>query len=499
MALFQKLIPRTRGARIMTAILIGYGLLFFWLACRKFEACTADTNDISQFDCAYYMTLRGKFLWLYSMCTSYFEPHAEPLMLFVLPVYYLVQSPKTLLFIQTLCITVAGIPMYLLGRKLLEHEAGGILMATAFLFFPSIVGQNINQFTTVTLPLPFLLFAFYFFQEQRFLPFAVCLGLACLGKENVAVTALVFAPYALWKRRSWKWAVASAAIPVGALGLSLGLIRPHFSQGRKYVALQYYPEFGNSLGEFVKTILTRPDKVFAAMFTMPNGMYLLLLLMGVGFFLPFLAPEVVFALPELFLNLISSNSGMRVVVWLYNVYVGAFLVIAAMYAIARVDRLLRPRLGVAKYGPVLAGCVAVLCVSNWWQWFRPQEYILPPHYTTQQEAFKLVPPDDSLLVGPGQIVGHVAHRAVLISAHMHELEMAKGKTERFFLPNWVLFDMNYRVPQPGWYVPRELFMAYATNSNYEVIFNRDNVFVLRRREPFPPSQVPLVRWAEVAP
>ena len=170
--------------------------------------------------------------------------------------------------------------------------------------------------------------------------------------------------------------------------------------------------------------------------------------------------------------------------------------IAALYAIPKVNRFLRPHLGVANYGPVLAGCLLVLSASNWWQWFRPQEYNLPPQFAAQQQAFKMVPPDDTLLVGPGQLLGHVSHREILMPVHMHAEEIAKGRTERCFLANWVLFDMNYRIPQQGWFVPRELFMAYATNSNYEAVFSQDNVFIFHRRIPFPLAQMPHNMWDE---
>jgi uncharacterized membrane protein len=494
-------LPRSRGARVFTAILVGYALLFTWLACREFDACTIDTNNTSAFDCAYYMTLRGEFFWSYSSYASYFEAHAEPLMLLFVPVYYLVPGAKTLLFLETLCITVASIPVYLLGRKILRDEASGILMGIAFLFFPSVVAHNVMQFSSTAFPLPFLMFAFYFFQEEKFVPFLITAGLASLGKEMAPLTLIMFAPYALWKRRSWKWVAAPLAIPIAALSLSLGVIRPHFARSAQtqveYPSLAYFSGFGNTPGEFIKTILSRPDKVFAALFTGPNAVYLLLLLTALGFVLPFFVAEVVFAFPELFFNLISNSDGLKTVVWCYNVNTGMFLVVATMYTLARVDRFLQSRLGIAKYGPVLAGCVALMCVSNWWQWFSPRNYVFPPQHEAQQAAFKLVPADDSLLVGPGQIVGHVCHRKVLASTF--NFQLSRAKPEQMFLYNWVLFDMNYRVPQPGWSVPKEMFMPFVDNPQYELVFPRenvfarDNVFLFRRRQPFPPEQVPPIR------
>ena len=368
-------------------------------------------------------------------------------------------------------------------------------MATTFLFFPSLVSQNVDQINDAIFPLPFLMFAFYFFQEEKFIPFLITAGLASLGKEMAPLTLIMFAPYAFWRKRSWKWIVASLTVPIVSLSLALGVVRPHFAKtsqiGGWYPGLAYFPGFGNSLREFVKTILFHPLKVLSAIWTAQNAIYLLLLLTAVGFVLPFLVPEVLFAFPEMFFNLLSSMDAFKTVIWCYNVHTGAFLVVAAMYALARIDPWLQRRLGVAKYGPVLAGCVALLCVANWWQWFAPQNYILPPQYEAQQAAFKLVPPDDSLLVGPGQIVGHVSHRKVLGSTEF--LQISHSKPEQLLLYNWVLFDMNYRTPQLGWFVPKEMLMPFINNPKYEVVFAHDNIFLFHRRESFPPEQVPQIR------
>ena len=486
-------LPQSRGARLFTGILIVYALLFTWLAWREYDACTIDTNNTSAFDCAYYNTLKGSLFWSYCSNGSYYEAHAELLMLLFVPIYYLAPSAHTLLLLESLCITIASIPVFLLGRKVLRHDSGGILMALAFLFFPPVVAHHLNQFSTTAFPLPFLMFAFYFFEEEPFGPFLIMTSLAALGKEMAPLTLFMFVPYGLYKRRSWHWIVSAALIPAAALGLSLGVIRPRFARhgGESYPGLSYFPGMGNNLGEFARTILFRPDKVAAALWTARNGLYLALLLAGVGGILPFLVPQVLFALPELGMNLLSASDGLKTVVWCYNVNTGMFLAVATMYALARIDRWLQPRLGTARYGPVLAGAIALLCLSNWWQWFSPRNFVYQPQHEAQQAVFDMVPPDDSLLVGPGQIVGHVCHRKVLASTYL--IEQCHISKEQLLMYNWALFDMNYRYPQPGWYVPKEIIMPFVNNPLYECVFARDNIFLFHRREPFPPEKVPPIR------
>ncbi len=478
----------------MACVLVGYILLLFWLAIRRFEACATQSGDTTVMECAFYNTLRGNFFWAFSTNSSYFEAHAEPLLVLYLPLYALAPSPQMLIFLQTVCIAVSSVPVFLLARKLFRNDAGAICMAVAMLFFPSIVALAIGQVHTVTFALPFLVYAYSFIHEERFWPYVVMLALVSLGKETFPMTAAMFAPYALWQRRRWRWVVTSFVIPVGLLLFNLGVVRPHFARGQEYFALQYFPGMGDSLGGFVQTILTRPDIVAERLFTVRNAIYLAMLLGGVAYFLPFLSKEVIFVLPELFLNLLSSNDGMKVVVYLYNCEVGAFLVIASLFTIARLQQRFQNGPGTGRYGAVMAACVAILCLSNWWQWFNPAEYRYDPVHETRQRAFKLIPPDDSLVAGPGQVLAHLAHRKLLACSKMIAMF-----PDQMFNYNWVFYDMNHQRPILGEYVPRDQLMAFGTNANYQVIFAENNIFVLRRKERIPPERVTPIRYTSDEP
>ena len=472
----------------MLGVVAGYLALFMWLAMRRYEACLTQSGDTTLFECAFYNTLKGNLFWAFATASSYLEAHPEPLLFLYIPLYALAPSPEMSIFLQTLCIAVSAVPVFLVGRKLLRNDAGAICMAVAFLFFPSIVALSVGQVHTISFGLPFLMFSFYFFYEEKFWPYVITLALVSLGKESFPLTAAMFAPYALWQRRRWHWVAISLVVPIGLLLFDLMIVRPYFAHGQSYPALQYFPGMGDSLGGFAKTLLTRPDLVAQRLFTARNALYLVMLLGSVAFFLPFLSKEAIFLVPELFLNLLSSNDGMKVVIYLYNCEVGAFLVVASLFTIVKLERRLRATLGNGQYGVVLAGCAAILCLSNWWQWFNPSDYQYDALYKTRQRAFRLIPPDDSLVAGPGQVLAHLAHRKLLV-----DQKMVAMFPDQMFNYNWVFYDMNYQRPILGEYVPREQLMAYGTNTDYQVVFAENNIFVLRRKVPIPPNQVTPIR------
>mgnify|MGYP003353679420 CR=1 FL=1 len=135
----------SRGSRVIALVLAAYACVFFWLPVRRYEACRTQSGDTLILDCAYYSTLKGELFWNFGFNNSYFEAHTEPLLFLFVPIYFLFPSVKTLVAIQVICIVTASIPVYLLGKELLKHEAGGIFMALAFLFFPTIVSQHAGR------------------------------------------------------------------------------------------------------------------------------------------------------------------------------------------------------------------------------------------------------------------------------------------------------------------------------------------------------------------
>jgi len=476
----------------VAGILAAYIVVFYWLACRKLDVCTSQSGDIATVNWMYYTSLHGKLFWHLDTQGPAFEMHQEPLIALYWPIYALVPGPKTLLFVQTLSIAAAGFAAFLISRRVLADTTAATFGMLAFLFYPSIVSQNVNQLHTSVLPLPFLVFAFYFFQIERFWPFVACALLACLGKENTALTVAMFLPYATIQRRQRKWVLAPGALALVSLLLSFKVIQPFFAQGRSYIALENLSPFGNSLGEVARNMLAHPGKVLGMVVNGKIFEYLILLLQPLGFLLPLFSPAMVFVLPDWFTNVISTNDGMRVLAWHYNVNVGAFLVVAAICSLPRWEKMWPSVFGSSRARTVVAACLFIFSLANWGQWFNRREYAALPWHNARVRALDLIPEADSVIAGPGQIVGHVSQRDVFTTP-----ERVWGTPEEMFKFNWILFDMNYTLMMPGaprdMAVPRETLEAFGTNQLYELVFRENNVFVFKRRQPIPPSDIVLKR------
>jgi uncharacterized membrane protein len=465
-------LPSSTAGRTLAGILLGYVLLFFWLACRKFEYSTGEMGDVAAVNHVFWSSLHGKFFWHFGIDRSYFAMHQEILLFFFWPLYALLPDPRTLFFVQTVCIAASAVPMFFIARRVLKDEWSAVACAVALIMFPSIVSQNVNQLHTSQWVLPLLLACFYFYHVENYRWFLVFAVLAALGKENTPLTLLMFVPYAIWHRRPKKWWLSTLGISVASLILSFKIIGPYFQRGWEYEALGYLSNLGKTWPEVFASLLS--PKLFDALFQPANGPYLLQLLQPALWVLPFFAPEVLFALPDLGVNLVAGNTGMKVPVWHYNVYTGGFLVLAGVFAIPRVERWLARRVTGVRLLPVVPVLLAVFAVSHWPFWFSSRHYQPTPWYDAQKRARDLIPPDAPVLVGPQLMVGHFSNR-LKFTTH----DRLNDDPVKMFEYDWAYFDGNY----PGYYPPlkRETVLAFANNPDYELVFNEKNVFVFRRR------------------
>jgi uncharacterized membrane protein len=468
-----KWIPRTKVAHILALVVIAYILVFWWLACRKFEYATGEMGDIAAVNHLFWSSLHGKFFWHFGIDRSYFAMHQEWLIFLIWPLYALVPDTRTLLFVQTFCIAISSVPMFLIARRVLEDDWSAVACAVALIMFPSIVSQNVNQLHTSQWVLPLLLTCFYFYLMENYRWFLVFCVLAALGKENTPLTLLMFVPYAVWHRRPKKWWIGPSVVSVLSLILSFKVVGPYFQRGWEYEALGYLSNLGKTWPEVFASLLS--PKLFDALFQPANGPYLIQLLQPILWVLPFFAPEVLFAMPDLGTNLIASNTGMKVAVWHYNVYTGGFLVLAAVFAIPRMERLLARKVKGIRLVPVVPLLLAVFAIAHWPFWFSPSQYGPLPQYGAQLRARALIPPDASVLVAPHRMSAHFSNR-LKFNTNTH----LNNDPQRMWRFDWAFIDMNYASMLPP--IPKETLFAFANNPDYELVFREENVFVFRRRQ-----------------
>jgi uncharacterized membrane protein len=472
-----------KALRFLLIFLGLYALVFFALAARKYNVMNSIEGDMAAIVNSFWNTVHGRFFYCVYIGMSHFGVHVTPAILVALPLYWAIPSGYMLLFVQSLTVASAGLPFFLLARTVLRDQRSASLMTVAFLFYPTVVTNHVNQIHWEYWALPYIVAAVYFLHEQRFWPFAAFALLAMTGQESLPLTVGMFGIYAAIRRRNPKWIVTPIVLALIYGVFVFKIVIPHFAGNRGYVVAHYFGELGNTPAELIKTCLTQPGRIIAQMWHVDRAVYLVQMLQPLLWLTPVLCWEFILAAPSLGISLLVNEPAFRVIPWHYNPTSGALLCVAAIYGVRRLATLGEQRWRWLPSQSGIAFAICVLSISSWPLWLNLEDYFSHAYTTTLKAAAAKIPPEKSVLT-PVTMMAHFADRPVAMPLMQFDPNHPMSDLwprEKMYQLDYIILDGNERrFPQE--IVTRDLAMSFYTNSNYELILNENNVFVFRRRE-----------------
>ena len=305
---------------------------------RAFETGRFDVGNLVQ---AVWSTADGRILEitdLYGNQISRLGAHFDPIVALLAPLWWLWPSPEMLLVVQALAVAAGAPAVFLLARKHLGSEWAGLGFALVYLLYPPTQWLVVDDFHPVALATPLLLWAIWFLDEDRLVPFGFCGGAACLTKEQIGLTvAMLGVWYAVRHGRRMAGVVIAAAGTAVAI-VATTVIVPHFAPGEGSPFEGRYQAVGGSPGGMVRTIFTHPGRVLDALTEHRDLAYLWHLLAPLGG-LPLLSPILAAsAVPELAINLLSDTRTQTSIHFHYTAGAIPGLVTASVLGVAWIGR-----------------------------------------------------------------------------------------------------------------------------------------------------------------
>ncbi|MDE1865508.1 MAG: DUF2079 domain-containing protein [Candidatus Micrarchaeota archaeon] len=186
--------PAGKNDRIflIVAIALVAASMAYWFAFSINEYYTFHTYiDLAHFsyDMYYHVTYPSVVHGLQYLS---FGQHLAPDQLLVLPVFYLYQSGLTLLLIQAAVLSLTGLLVFFVARKLVGSGPVALLLCIAYLVSPGMHGMLFYDYHAEFIIIPVVLLTFYSIMEGRRLLFLVSL-LLLLG----SIEAAAFVAFAL--------------------------------------------------------------------------------------------------------------------------------------------------------------------------------------------------------------------------------------------------------------------------------------------------------------
>ncbi len=468
---FQR--PTSRGL-LWTAI-GAYAAGFSALSILRHRAFSTGRFDLGNMVQAVWSTAHGHPLQITGLRgdqISRLGAHFDPILAAFAPLWLAWPSPDMLLVAQAVAVALGALPVFWLARKHLGSDGVALGFALAYLIYPPTQWLTLNEFHPVALACPLLLYAIWFLDEGRLLPFAACAIVAATTKEEIAlVVAGLGIWYALAHGRRWTGAAVAAAGVAAAL-IAIEVVIPHFNRAGTSSFFTRYSEVGSTPGGIVHTALTDPWKIVTTAVTGRGLGYLAQLVLPLALLVVLAPLALIAAVPELAVNLLSAATTQTSIRFHYTAGLIPVLIAAAVFGAKR----LPPRIPVATIVVVTAlAANYLLGPVPLWRYFPGGEQHqaraadVSEHDRTAARALRLIPPH-AVVSATNSLGAHLsARRRVLSFPYLQDAQ-------------WVAVDET----APGYAdrlapLPTAVQLSWLRrNPEWRLVFERDGILIFHR-------------------
>lgn len=323
---------RTIGLVGLFAIVGVYCVILLRYFFTLHDALSTNAEDMGIMDQVLWNSAHGHF-WHQTICNpisdsnclgdaSRWAIHVEPLMIALVPLYWFVPGPHTLMCVQVIGVAVGALPAYWLGSRRLGSVWYGWLAAAGYLTMPILRAAVLDDFHMVTLAAPALMFALYYLYARNNRGLLIACILAMGTKEQVPVDVFMIGLALLAFQGRWRWGAGFMLLSTTWALVAQRIIHIASPLGISPTADRYDGVSG-TLGQ-IPLLPHEPDKLH----------YLWQLLSNSGG-LGILAPWVLLlAAPSALINALSDDFNQYSGLFQYNADIAPFLLLAGIEGFA---------------------------------------------------------------------------------------------------------------------------------------------------------------------
>lgn len=421
--------------------------------------------------------------------------HYDPILILLSPTMLLHRGAETLIVLQGVWVASAAIPVYLLAARTTGRLLG-VVFALVFLAHPALHGPSTFDFHSMSLSIPFVVWAVFFLERGSLKAYAVSIALLLLCREDMAIAAGCIGFYAMAIHGRVRLGVATIiAAGMWLAGVKLfAMPDPALLMADSEHSYEYGSYFSGlagsgGIGGMIASVFANPVYLLSHLFNEKRVLYILVLLVPLAFTPLFGGRRWVLLGYGMIFVLLASREAVFTVGYHY-----AATALPALFAVApagakRLARFLErsrriaPETTLAGVGAAML--VAGLLVSSAFGALLPNAsfkagfYPLVRELSPQQEAqyrallelTRDIPPD-APLTASGFTLPHLATRQRLF--HMPDVDDAE----------WVVV----RTPRLPRHESSGVRALRADRETWELVGEREGIAVFRRRAAAPPAE-----------
>jgi uncharacterized membrane protein len=413
--------------------------------------------------------------------------HLNLILFLLTPFYIIFSSPLTLLLLQSLFLGLAVIPLYFLARDILDKKFA-FIFSLLYLTYPSLHFVNRYEFHPVSFSIFFLLFMFYYFEKEKYIPFLCFMFLSLLCKENISLGIFFFGLYILLfrkQRRQWSLVL----LPVSLIWFIFGLKLMNFLNKGTIDFNYLYSHIGRSMPEVLVNITMHPGIAVKHILTKENMKFLFQLFFPLGF-LSLLSPKVLFiSIPFFLQQLLSVRPEDHTIAYHYTAKLIPFLFISAIYG----TRLILRSKFINRYNWFLISTLLIVSVIS-----NISFGLLPkmPGYFSSRYAMKDIDyikqdlidkvPKDASVVATFEFLPKLSGREKLYSFHhVYSGTYTLSSSKKYVLPEeveYALVDFDDYLTFTSFYLPQQYrnLQKFFANNSWGILSVVDNIVFLKK-------------------
>ncbi len=405
--------------------------------------------------------LNGKF-FVANHNIPLFSEHFSPILIFIVPIYYVFTTPYTFIILQALVMALAVIPLYYLTSHYFTQKFVPVGICLIY-FFSRVVNYGLMFDFHLETAYPVLIFSILLFSvKKKWVNYYIFLILCLMVKEDAPIALFGLGLY-LFFTGAKKHGIITASISLIWFLAAVELIIPYYRSiigSWQYGFWTYWSDYGTTQSEIMLNLLN-PLKNIEVIFT-EIKIKNMFNVFSVFLFLPFASIKalVFLILPNLFLLFSTNNTMMYGMTNYYGLVVTPFLFYAAILGIKNISEKLKLR-NITIYLVTLMLAVNA-ANSRYVKLFIENPMKKSDRYNTVESIINNIPPKTSV-AAQSNLVGHVSPRE-----------------NRFFFPQnldkvkYILLDLKGN----KWPLNEEEYVqkidSLKANANYRIEIEKDD-------------------------
>ncbi len=401
--------------------------------------------------------------------------HVDPFLALLAPLWLLWPSPLALALAQIAVVALGALPLFWLARRHLGSERLAGVLAVAYLAYPWVATSAVGAIHPVTFAMTFLLFAVWFLDSDRLVPFAICAALTMSTGELMGLPILGLGIwYALARRRPWPGALVALAGLAWSF-FAVYVVIGHF-RGDGSVYFGFYDELGGSPQGVLRMLFTDPGLVLGALLEAHDVVYVIWLGLPLLFLFLVSPALAAVALPQLLANGLSDFRSMTDPRYHSVAAVIPFLLAATVLGLARLPA---QRRSLAVGGVVACSVVLTAALGPWLRLvgetpLGARDVVPPDRASALAKAVGLVP-DGAAATASNSAGAHLSARQYVYTVPF--LGRARWAVVDRADPWVVTRDSPILTSHPE---RVRAFVGRLRADGWRTVFERSGVVVLRR-------------------